>query len=351
LNIAYQRLHNQAISHKPFANPQDIVAWLGAMQAQEYHSVKWALALRTSGYTDKALDNLYDEGAFVRTHVMRPTWHYVAPADIRWLLKLTGPRVHQANAYMYRQSKLDETVFKQSNAILIKELEGGRQKTRLELAAALTAAGIAASDIRLAYIIMYAELEGLLCNGARKGKQFTYALLEERVPPTKSLDMDEALAELTRRYFQSHGPAMIQDFAWWSGLTLAEVKKGLSMLQGELVEETIGGKSYWYAANQETPSKAPFALLLPPYDEYGIAYKDHSRMLPAEFAEQASTSVFGGTIVIDSQVVGYWKRKIEKKAVHIELMPFRPLSEEEQDALLPVAKAYAAFHELPLVLK
>jgi hypothetical protein len=347
LKIAEQRLYNQGISHIRFENPHDVVQWHGAMQGQEYHSVKWALALRTQGYTDKVLDKLFDEGAFIRTHVMRPTWHLVAPEDIRWLLKLTAPRVHQANAYMYRQTELDAAVFRQSHEILTKALEGGREKTRTQLAADLAEAGIRATDVRLGYIMMEAELEGLICNGSRKGRQFTYALLEERIPPAKNLDTDEALAELTRRYFTSHAPASIYDFSWWSGLTIAEVKKGLSMLEGEFIEED----GYWRSANPETAADVPMALLLPAYDEYGVAYKDHSATLSAEFIEKATTSVFGGTIVIYGHVVGYWKRAIEKKHVEITLMPFRPLSSDELEAVTIPAEAYARFHELALNLR
>lgn len=344
--IAQERLHNQGLSHLRFENPQAVVRWHGAMQAQEYHSAKWALAVRTKGYTDKTLDKLFDDGAFVRTHVMRPTWHFVAPADIRWLLKLTAPRVHQANAYMYRKAELDEKILHQCHEIITKSLEGGKEKTRPELAKDLAAAGIQASDIRLTYIVMHAELEGLICNGARLGKQFTYALLEERIPAAKTLDMDEALAELCRRYFQSHAPATIQDFSWWSGLTIAEIKRGLALLGNEFVEEN----GYWRLAKHEAAAQIPFALLLPAYDEYGVAYKDHSTSLAPEFLAQATTSVFGGTIVIEGMVIGYWRRTLEKKAITMELMPFRPLNVAEEAAITLCAEAYGAFHALPIRL-
>lgn len=346
MNIVAERLHNQGISHKRFENPHDVVQWLGAMQGQEYHSVKWALALRTEGYTDKALDKLFDEGAFVRTHVMRPTWHIVAPEDIRNLLRLTAPRVHQVNAYYYRQTELDENILRKCHEIITKALEGGKEKTRPELAAALAAEGIIASDVRLSYIVMHAELEALIINGARRGKQHTYALMEERIPKAPELDMDGALLEFTLRYFRSHAPASIYDFSWWSGLTIADVKRGLSM-QSEFVE--VNG--LWRAVHPEEAAETPFALLLPPYDEYGIAYKDHSATLAPEFLEKATTSVFGGTIVINGQVVGYYKRTIEKKLVDIELQPFRPMTAAELEAIEVPARAYGKFHELPINLR
>ena len=203
--------------------------WLGAVQAQDYHGAKWALALRTRGVDSAALDRAFDAGAFLRTHVMRPTWHFVAPEDLRWLLALTGPRVHAVNAHPYRAFELDAPLFRRAHALLTRALRGGRSLTRLELATALEAGGIAARGQRLAYIVMHAEIDALVCSGPMRGKQHTYMLLEERVPPAPALARDEALATLARRYFTSHGPATAHDFAWWSGLTVADAREGVAL--------------------------------------------------------------------------------------------------------------------------
>jgi hypothetical protein len=220
-DIARRRLLNERLVGPALTTPADVVSWLGAVQSQDYAGAKWAVAQRARGCSDRDVELACDRGDIVRTHVMRPTWHFVAPADARWMLELTAPRVHAANAYYYRKLELSPRTFERSNAALALALEGGKHLTRVELARALAGAGIRAEGVRLAYLLMRAELDALICNGSRRGKQFTYALFDERVPRAAPLARDEALAELTRRYFTSHGPATVQDFAWWSGLTVA----------------------------------------------------------------------------------------------------------------------------------
>ena len=201
---------------------------------------------------------------------MRPTWHFVTPADIRWLLELTAPRVNQANAYMYRKLELDDALFRRSNAAIARALEGGRHLTRAELASVLAQAGIVAEGMRLGYIVHRAELDAIVCSGPRRGKQFTYALLDERAPQARRLARDEALAELTGRYFTSHGPATADDFAWWSGLTKADVKAGLEMVATQLIHKVIDSKSYWFSASTPPPRKSSHqAFLLPTYMDAG----------------------------------------------------------------------------------
>src|SRR5947209_6158875 len=247
LDIAHRRLHNQHITRRTLETPQALVEWLGAVQAQDFAAAKWALGLRLQGTTDDDIEQAFTDGAILRTHVMRPTWHFVSPADIRWLLALTAPRVHAASAYYTRKLELDDAVFRCTHAVLANALQGGKQLTRDELASALQQAGIATlGEQRVTYIIMRAELDGIICSGARRGKQFTYALLAERAPQARSLDRDEAIAELTMRYFTSHGPATIQDFVWWSGLTVVDAKAGLAMVTSQLLQEMIGAQTYWF---------------------------------------------------------------------------------------------------------
>src|SRR6266567_8254469 len=283
LDIAHQRLHNQRIAGAPFEKPVDVVTWLGAVQAQDFAGAKWALGLRLQGATDESIEQAFADGTILRTHVMRPTWHFVAPADIRWLLALTAPRVHAASAYHNRKLELDDAVFRSTNAVLTNALQGGKQLTRDELASALQQAGIVTEgEQRVTYIIMRAELDGIICSGARRGKQFTYALLAERAPHARMLARDEALAELTTRYFMSHGPATIQDFVWWSGLAAADAKAGLAMVTSHLQQETINGQMYWFSLSTlpvQDPSQT--AYLLPNYDEYTVGYTDRSAIFDA----------------------------------------------------------------------
>src|SRR6266487_1491890 len=254
LDIAYKRLHNQLITQQTFEKADDVVRWLCAVQAQDYAAAKWALGLRMQNSTDDMIEQAFTDGTILRTHMMRPTWHFVLPADIRWMLALTAPRVKAAIAYYSRTLGLDDTIFTQSNTLLAKALQGGKQLTRAELVSVLQRAGIATDNLqRIGHIIVRAELEGIICSGARRGKQFTYALLDERAPQARMLDRDEALSELARRYFTSHGPATLQDFVWWSGLTIADAKTGLEMVRSQLMHEVVDSQTYWRSTSM-TPA-------------------------------------------------------------------------------------------------
>ncbi len=354
LDIAHQRLHNQLITRQTFEKPGDVVQWLGAVQAQDYVAVKWAVGLRLQGVTSDDIEQAFADGAILRTHVMRPTWHFVSPADIRWLLALTAPRVHAANAYYYHMLGLDDAIFTRSNAALAKALQGGKQLTRLELVSVLKQVGIATENLGFLLIIMHAELDGVVCSGARRGKQFTYALLEERAPQTRTLDHDEALAEFAMRYFTSHGPATLQDFVWWSGLTTADARAGLAMVTSQLLHEVVDDQTYWFAASAPSMPSAPpakvlsqTAYLLPNFDEYTVGYKDRSAVFDASHTEKFDLrgNVLNNILVLDGQVVGTWKRTLKKDAVIISPSLFIPLSTAETRAFAAEANRYGVFLE------
>jgi hypothetical protein len=350
--IAVMRLYNQQLVQTRLDRPEEVVAWLGAVQAQDYAGAKWALALRLRNATHAAIEQAFTDGAILRTHVMRPTWHFVAPADIRWLLALTAPRVHAINATYYRKLELDEALLRRSRTAIVNALEGGKQLTRAELGAVLARAGIDAAGMRLGYLMMHAELDGLVCSGARRGKQFTYALLDERAPQAKPFAHDEALVELTKRYFASHGPATVQDFAWWSGLTQADIKAALGMADADLEQEMIDGRPHWRAraipAGRTMPP-SPNALLLPSYDEYTIAYKNHSAILDPKHRGLAISAIYSGVTVIDGQLVGNWRRTFSKGAMVVESAPFSPLTPAQHDAFTAAAQRYGEFLQMPVV--
>jgi hypothetical protein len=352
-DIAHQRLHNQLITRQSFAKPDEVVTWLGAVQAQDYAAAKWALGLRLPGATADDIEQAFADGTILRTHVMRPTWHFVSPADIRWLLALTAPRVNAASASYHRKFALDDATFRSCNAALVKALQGGKQLTRPELVSALQQAGIVARDtLRFGLIIMRAELDGIICSGARRGKQFTYALLDERAPQARTLDRDEALAELTTRYFTSHGPATVQDFVWWSGLTVADARLGLAMVGSQLMRELIDGQAYWFATSTlPTRDLSQAAYLLPNFDEYTVGYKDRSAAFDATHTkklEPRGDILSSHAIVLDGQVVGTWKRTLKKDAVTITPLFFTPLDEAATGAFVASAEHYGAFLELPV---
>ncbi len=336
------RLVNQKLSSSGLRKAVDVVRWFGAVQAQDFGAAKWALALRMSKATNAAIDDAYNKGQILRTHVMRPTWHFVAPEDIRWLLQLTAARVNLRSGPNYRKLELDTAVFKRSNKVITKALQGGKHLMRSELKSALNRAGIDANDpVRLAHILLRAELDAVVCSGPRAGKQFTYALLEERVPAAKMWERDEALAEITRRYFMSHGPATLQDFVWWSGLTVEDARRGIAHVERELQKETMDEKIYW-GPQPSRPKPGHTAHLLPAYDEYFVAYKDRQTVVEMKNGKPLLTSwdVLGPTYIIDGIATGTWKRT---DSGTIEFNTARELKKSERLALSDATDRYAAF--------
>lgn len=353
IDLPTQRLYAQHLLGDKFQTAAEVVTYFGAMQAQDYAGAKWAVAQRTTGLRDADLDQALADGSILRTHLLRPTWHFVTPADIRWLLALTAPRIKAAGASRWRQLGLDEALFKRSHAALGKALRNG-PLARPQVGAALTQAGVlAAGDPRLSHVLMRAELDGQICSGGRQGKQFTYALLDQRVPTAKTLPHDEALAELTRRYFTAHGPATEQDYAWWSGLTLTDVRRGLASIKSHLRREVLDDQAYWLAESH-TPVKdsRPTATLLPSFDEYTVGYTDRRAIFDAAHTPQLDARNAGlalsQTVLIRGQIVGRWQRTLQTEAVQLEFTPFRPLTKTEQQAVTRAAEAYGTFLELPI---
>jgi hypothetical protein len=349
--LAYQRLFNQRISTRPFDQPVEAVQWLVAAQAQDFAGAKWALGLRMRAATDSMVEQAFNDGAILRTHVLRPTWHFVSPADIRWLLALTAPRVHALNAAYYRKLELDGDMHRRSTMALEQALGGGNQLTRDELRGVLEQAGITtAGELRMSYLLMRAELDGVICSGARRGKQFTYALLHERAPQARHLERDQALAELVLRFFLSRGPATAHDFAHWSGLTVADTKAGLEAVKSQLEHEQLDGQTYWRSPSTPAlPDRPPAALLMSIYDEYISGYKDRSAMVAPSYGAklQALGNALTAIIVVDGQVVGTWKRTLKKDAVVVTTDLFRALTQAERQALAIAIDQYAAFLQLP----
>ena len=336
LAIVQRRLHSQRLASGHFERPAAAVQWFGAMQAQEYAEAKWSIAERVDGCTDADVEEAFARGEILRTHVLRPTWHFVSPADIGWMLRLTAPRVHAANRYSYRKYELSRETLERSHEVIAAALEGGEPLTRPELADALAEAGIVADGLRLGYILMHAELEAVLCSGPRRGKQHTYARFDSHVPESSGLARDEALAELVLRFFRSRGPATIRDFSAWSSLTMADAKAGQEMVAGRLDSD----------GNDERA--APGAFLIPMYDELGISYKD-LRMVLAE--QPPRDGMLSRPIVIDGLTVGSWKRTLTRRAAVIEATLFTDLSGAETAALEAVVERFGRFVELPATLE
>lgn len=341
-DVIRRRLTSQFLTARGPTTAHELVRALGAVQAQDYPGAKWALGVRTRSETDEDIERQLDEGRILRTHILRPTWHFVAPEDIRWMLALTAPRVKQATAYHSRSVGIDARTLRRSHEAIANALAGGRHLTRLELAEALGRARVNdASGQRLAHLVMEAELDGLIVSGARRGKHFTYALLDERVPPAPARDRDESLHTLSRTYFTTRGPATIRDFSWWSGLSMADAKRGLEMVRAEL-EHSDGA---WFDPSVE-PKAATSAFLLPNYDEYFIGYKDRSAIgqrikhtIPVTGGSANITHV----AFIDGELVGGWRRLAEKEGVVVAIEFWSKLSDAERGKIDRVVKRLGAF--------
>jgi len=342
--IAERRLRRQLLTAAPMRTPEDVVAWFGAVQAQEYEHAKWALALRArQGASTRDVERAFDEGRILRTHVMRPTWHFVTPEDIHWLLELTAPCVHRRMAPYDRQLELDARTMTRARRVFERALRDGSFLTRAELGAHLERAGLPMTSMRLAHVAMHAELERVICSGPRKDRQFTYALLAARAPAARQLDRDEALGTLARRFFRSHGPATIRDFAWWSGLNAADTRRATDIARARA--EDWNGRKYWTCDREPRAARSHLAHLLPIYDEYIVAYRDreavpHGRP-PAAAGPRFVT--FESTIVIDGQVAGGWRIVRRPGAPRVELTPSRRLTREERSALADAVDRYERF--------
>jgi hypothetical protein len=347
------RLRNQQLTESTRRAPADVVSWLCAMQAQDYPAAKWAIGVRAPRCHDADVEQAFNDGQILRTHVLRPTWHFVTPADIRWMVALSAPRLHAVNAYYYRQAGLDAKIFLKSCAMIHRMLEGGNTLTRAEIADGLHRAKIPAHGLKLAYLVMHAEIEGVICSGPRRGKQFTYALLEERAPKARMLDREQALAELAKRYFASHGPATVRDFAWWSGQTMKDAQHAIASVRPALESSSIGGSTVWSADAPGKASKAVTAMLLPNYDEYLIAYKDRGAFVDKSRAANIvarSGGAFSNHLIIDGRLAGGWSRTINGNNVKIEVAPYQTLTPAQTRAVSNAADCYGEFLGLPASL-
>lgn len=345
-DIIQARLVNQQIAETKFSKPEEIVTHLVAMQAQEYAMAKWAIGLRLSNIFDDDIEKAFNEGRILRTHIMRPTWHFVDPADIRWMISLTAPRVNAVNAFMYRKCELTPEIFNQCNDIIVANLEGNKYLTRNALRSELEKKILTGDGVRLSCIMMQAELEGIVCSGPRDGKQFTYALIDERVPKASTLTKDESLAELVKRYFKSRGPAQIEDFIMWSGLTVKDAKSGIAMLPKEFEKEEIEGKTYIYYSDSGKSGKTQSTFLMPDYDEYGMSYKDRNAIysLSPKVLDNPKLNIpYNRMIVVDGQIVGSWKRTIKGSEIDIELDYFKKLNKKQEQAVQIAVKKFCSF--------
>jgi hypothetical protein len=353
-----ERLQRQRLLGPGLPDVAAVVRWAGAVQAQDFPGALWALAQRVSpALSEGDVLAAYDSGALVRTHVLRPTWHFAPPEDLRWMLALTGPRIASSNAARYAELGLDATTRARSARTIARALDGGRHLTRHELAAALTRARIDTAGQRLVHLLFHAELEGLICSGPRVGKQLTYGLMDDRIGPTPALHREEALARLFSRYFASHGPATVQDAAWWSGLAQRDVREGIALAGDAVERRVIDARDYWSGPAEPSPTGSPRSTvhLLPSYDEYTVAYRDRAMLLHDSTTSStlAQSALLMQPVMLNGRHIGSWRRTRPTRPaapVIVDVRVVERVTKPLRQAVADAGDRYAAFLGRPVTV-
>lgn len=346
-----QRLANQSIAVSGCRRPEEVVAVLGAMQAQDFTGALWSVGLRMPEATEANVEQAIADRKIVRTWLMRGTLHFVAAPDVRWMLDLLAPRTLARSVRRAAGLELDVRTFARCEKLFVRELAGNRQLTREALMELLERHKISTANQRGYHILWRLAQERLICFGRRVGKQHTFVLLDEWVPAARKPDRDAALAEMARRYFTSHGPATVQDFIGWTGLNAADARAGLDRAAARLARVTLGGTDYWMPRDPvKLPRTAPAGFLLPGFDEFLLGYKDRNAVLDPRHAQKVvpgDNGMFSPTVVLDGRVAGTWRRTLKKGAVTITVNPFKRLKKIEMRAITLAADRYLRFLGLP----
>lgn len=341
------RLHSQQLANPYFNHPKDLVSWMGAIQAQDYAMSKWAVGIRLKSGTLQAVNEALQKGEILRTHVMRPTWHYVAAEDIRWMLKLSARRIIAANdTYAKdRGQDISTELYNKANALLEKILAGNNHLTKQEIDEAFKKVGLETDERQSNRFLTRAEAEGIICSGIDKSHKITYALLEERVPPVKELHKEEALTKLALHYFRSHSPASLKDFVWWSGLSITEARQGIAGIEQELVTECFGNANLYVHQSCKEENVTDILHILPSYDEYLISYKDRTHVLKAEHQSKAFNTfgLFRPVILHNGQIVGNWNKVSGKSGLSVNMEWFEKNMKVKKALLHKAEKRYIAF--------
>ena len=319
-------------------SPEHVVDHLLAVQSQDVQPSAWSVAQRTEGGTEAVVAQARDDGQLLRTHVLRTTWHDVRPADLRWLLALTGPRVRQSAAGVRRQLGLDDEVLTTARRA-VEPAVTGRALTRPQVAQVLADAGLALDARALGYVLMLLELDAVLCSGVRERHLHTYALLEERVPPAPA--PDDPTAELARRFLRGHGPATVRDLAWWSSLRVSDLRRALTALGDELRRDELDGLELWSAADAPPPAPAAGVQLVQAYDEHLVAFTESKHLTDPGRVVGRRERPYLGVVLVDGVVAGSWGRTATAADVTVRVTPLGAALDVE--GLRAAAEAYGAF--------
>lgn len=349
--IANRRLFNQGITGMKHETPEEAVRNLGAVQAQDYHQAVWGIGLRTQSAKVSDVEQALNDRKIVLTWPMRGTIFFVPSEDAKWMVKLTESRFQTHDKKKQAELELDEGTLHRCRTIIGDALSGCTPVSRLRLMGLLEEAGISTKNGRGYYILGYLGRTGMICFGPHEGKQQSFVLLDEWVPNSRELTLEESLAELALRYFTGHGPATIQDFAWWVGLTLTEAKRGFEAVKSDLRLDFVNGTEYWSSVTAPAVSAdTDSVVLLPGFDEYYLGYKDRSAIIETEHDAKIAphrNGVFQPMMVAGGEVVGVWKREIKRSGIEITLCPFSPLGDRAEE-FREAAKHYSDFMEMPI---
>jgi DNA glycosylase AlkZ-like len=347
-DITRLRLHNQQLLGHSFKRPADVVRWFGALQSQDLASCLYAIGLRMQGPSQPAIEQAIADRSIVRSWPMRRTIHCMPAEDARWMVRLLAPRQNVRMGSYYRKAEISDDVLKRAGKTIESALAGGKRLTRSELYRELDAAGVATSAaagaMRGLHILVHWAQAGLICMASRQGKQQTFALSDEWMPRGRDLSGEEALAELTKRYFQSHGPATVRDFAWWAGLTMAEAKRGLWLITDSLERLKVQEVEYWLTRDARAAKRFSknSVFLLPAFDEYTVAYADRSATADEAILPKISHGI-AANIVIDGRIAGTWKRKLSRDTVIVTCKLLRRLTRDERAGLTKAVEEYGRF--------
>ncbi len=352
--ISHLRLASQKLLETNSCLPQEIVKHFGAMQAQDYSMAKWAIGSRCDA-TEKVIEEAINSAKIIRTHILRPTWHFVSPDDIYWMLDVSAPQVKRFTASAGKKYGYDEKKFDQTNSEIEKLLAGNNHLTRDEIMQELNVKKKSNQDFLSAAIMMNAELDGLVCNGKMKGKQITYALLEERVAkPKTKLTKEEALAKLAKIYFESHGPATILDFSWWSGFPPTICKNIVNAIKLHLNFIEVKEQTYWFGKEISTENNFRESVhFLPAFDEILISYKTREASILLQHQSKTFTNngIFKPIILENGEVIGTWKRTIKKDHAKVETQFFDITENEKKNALFEGIKSFEKYLETKIVIE
>lgn len=345
-DITTLRLINQQLAGTLLKTAKELVGWMGAMQAQDYNQAKWALGVRLPHLTEDQIESDFNQGEILRTHLMRPTWHFVSAEDIYWMLELTAPQIKSVLNSRHRELGLTERLVSKSHEVLVDALSGNKSMTREELLNELKKENIPTDLQSASHFMLRAEIDGIICSGVMKGKKQTYALLTERVPVRNTLSKEEALAKLAKSYFSSHGPATLPDFVWWSGLSVADARRGLEINKPGLNSATIGSETYWFVDPDHPVKALPDSVhLLPAFDEFLISYKNRSAVITIEDHKKAisDNGIFRPVVLVNGQISGLWKRTFKRETAFIETEYFRPHNKKEEYLMAKAADLFGHF--------